>query len=138
MNKTERIIAMIDMYMNEMKKTIIGILNEEEDKNEPKIDMRLISKRLSNDSPCVTTLVEHVTNDDDVSVLTQSTSTEERRGRKSKTCIHSTDGKMCEECLKNKDRCEHGKNRYACRSCGTGLCEHDKFRNSCKICKPKN
>jgi hypothetical protein len=170
MNKTERIIAMIDMYCNEMKKTVIGILKEDEDEDDGKIDMKIL-KLFMNDK--LVTKEENETNvtneshnkekkkkilvrdmllgegdgnkketetdtnpDDDVSTITSS-SQPEKRGRKSKTCIHSTDGKMCVECLRNIDRCEHGKNKYACRECGTGLCEHQKFRNSCRICKPK-
>jgi hypothetical protein len=32
-------------------------------------------------------------------------------------------------------RCKHGRSKYCCRDCGTGLCAHKKWRHQCNICK---
>jgi hypothetical protein len=32
-------------------------------------------------------------------------------------------------------KCLHGRQKYQCRDCGTGLCEHDRRRRDCRQCK---
>ncbi len=33
-----------------------------------------------------------------------------------------------------RKRCVHGRSKYQCRDCGTGLCSHGRFRKMCKEC----
>jgi hypothetical protein len=31
--------------------------------------------------------------------------------------------------------CSHGREKYQCKKCGTGLCEHGTYPYTCRICK---
>ena len=59
--------------------------------------------------------------------------TKRKRGRPTKgPCEHGVKYRsQCKVCLK----CDHGRNRYACKECGgSGICEHGRQRRRCKDC----
>ena len=54
------------------------------------------------------------------------------KGRKLKTCV------KCRELVKKsreKNKCEHGRQKYTCKECGGGsICEHGRQKSFCKEC----
>lgn len=56
------------------------------------------------------------------------------KGRQLKCC---SDCRLKQKDLRQKNKCEHGIQYYACKDCGgSSICGHDKQRFKCKICTP--
>jgi hypothetical protein len=52
---------------------------------------------------------------------------------KSNTCEHGRNKYKCRDC--GTGYCEHNKPKSQCRDCGTGYCEHNKLKYRCRYCK---
>jgi hypothetical protein len=50
--------------------------------------------------------------------------------------------KSCKTCVTRsranveRNKCEHGRNRYQCKDCGTGHCKHGRVKSRCHECDP--